>query len=227
MDSRAVQALNHGLRLACLWIVLTLPSAWGETVQGTVIRVIDGDSIVLRTRSAGDLEVRLLGIDAPEHDQPYGAAAKAILTQLVQAKDLNLSAAGIDRYGRTLGCPQLSAGDLCEHLVRVGSAWVYTGRSNDPTLLTAQALAQAEKIGLWALPPEQVVPPWEWRHRPQQTAATQACPIKGNINASGARIYHVPGQRHYLQTGISAAKGERWFCTEAQAQAAGWRKARR
>jgi hypothetical protein len=50
--------------------------------------------------------------------------------------------------------------------------------------------------------------------------------IKGNISASG-RIYHMPGDDSYAKTGINLAKGERWFCTEAEAQAAGWRRARR
>ena len=53
-----------------------------------------------------------------------------------------------------------------------------------------------------------------------------SCQIKGNISAKGERIYHVPGQRSYNQTKISPAKGERWFCSEAQAQAAGWRRAK-
>lgn len=53
-----------------------------------------------------------------------------------------------------------------------------------------------------------------------------ACNIKGNISSSGERIYHVPGQRHYEETVISPEKGERWFCTEQEAVAAGWRKAK-
>lgn len=52
------------------------------------------------------------------------------------------------------------------------------------------------------------------------------CVIKGNINTQGERIYHVPGQRYYNQTRISASHGERWFCSEQEARAAGWRKAR-
>jgi hypothetical protein len=50
--------------------------------------------------------------------------------------------------------------------------------------------------------------------------------IKGNVSSRGARIYHMPGQQHYADTRISPNKGERWFCTEAQARAAGWRRAR-
>jgi hypothetical protein len=49
------------------------------------------------------------------------------------------------------------------------------------------------------------------------------CDIKGNINAEGVKIYHVPGGRYYNKTQIDPAQGERWFCTGAEAQAAGWR----
>jgi hypothetical protein len=53
------------------------------------------------------------------------------------------------------------------------------------------------------------------------------CPIKGNISKNtGARIYHTPGQEHYAQTRIDWLSGERWFCSEADARAAGWRKSR-
>lgn len=53
------------------------------------------------------------------------------------------------------------------------------------------------------------------------------CDIKGNIAVdSGEKIYHLPGQRYYEQTKISPSYGERWFCSEADAVAAGWRKAR-
>ncbi|MGI2031440.1 hypothetical protein ACRQ1B_03510 [Rhizobium panacihumi] len=55
-----------------------------------------------------------------------------------------------------------------------------------------------------------------------------ACNIKGNISInSGAKIYHVPGQENYAATIIRTEYGERWFCSEADARAAGWRKAGR
>ncbi|MBC7281131.1 hypothetical protein [Hoeflea sp.] len=56
----------------------------------------------------------------------------------------------------------------------------------------------------------------------------EPCVIKGNISInSGERIYHVPGQEDYEATRIRSEYGERWFCTEAEARAAGWRKAGR
>jgi hypothetical protein len=57
--------------------------------------------------------------------------------------------------------------------------------------------------------------------------ATPTCLIKGNISQNtGERIYHVPGQQYYAVTVIDESAGERWFCTEAQARAAGWRKSK-
>ena len=55
-------------------------------------------------------------------------------------------------------------------------------------------------------------------------AQTPPCLIKGNISSKGERIYHPPGCRYYNATVIEPAKGERWFCTEAEAVAAGWRR---
>lgn len=52
------------------------------------------------------------------------------------------------------------------------------------------------------------------------------CAIKGNISSSGVKIYHLPGQRYYEQTVIDPNKGERWFCTEQEAEANGWRKSK-
>ena len=51
------------------------------------------------------------------------------------------------------------------------------------------------------------------------------CRIKGNISPNG-KIYHVPGGAAYDRTQIVAAEGERWFCNEQEAEAAGWRKAK-
>ena len=58
-------------------------------------------------------------------------------------------------------------------------------------------------------------------------ATDTSCDIKGNISVkNGDRIYHIPGQKYYAETRINAGQGERWFCSEAEARAAGWRKSR-
>lgn len=52
------------------------------------------------------------------------------------------------------------------------------------------------------------------------------CRIKGNISRSGDRIYHVPGGEYYDATVIDPLRGEKWFCSESEARAAGWRRSR-
>lgn len=62
----------------------------------------------------------------------------------------------------------------------------------------------------------------------QAAAPAKGCNIKGNISLnSRERIYHVPGQEYYAATKISPEYGERWFCSEEEARAAGWRKAKK
>jgi hypothetical protein len=57
-------------------------------------------------------------------------------------------------------------------------------------------------------------------------AQSNGCVIKGNVSTKGERIYHVPGQKYYNETRIQASRGERWFCSEEEARAAGWRRSK-
>ncbi len=69
--------------------------------------------------------------------------------------------------------------------------------------------------------PEPPAPPAD----PGYGGPSQGCDIKGNISIdTGEAIYHVPGQEYYDATVIDEAFGERWFCTEEEAVAAGWRR---
>lgn len=53
------------------------------------------------------------------------------------------------------------------------------------------------------------------------------CLIKGNKSQSkiSDKIYHMPGDPHYLRTKIDVKKGEVWLCSEEAAEAAGYRRA--
>jgi hypothetical protein len=57
-------------------------------------------------------------------------------------------------------------------------------------------------------------------------APDPSCAIKGNVNAKGDRIYHIPGGKNYDRTTIKPAEGDRWFCTEQEAQSADFRAAK-
>jgi hypothetical protein len=58
-------------------------------------------------------------------------------------------------------------------------------------------------------------------------AQAQKCAIKGNLSRSGERIFHVPDGQFYSRTKIDEGAGERWFCSEQEAVAAGWRRSMR
>jgi hypothetical protein len=57
-------------------------------------------------------------------------------------------------------------------------------------------------------------------------APPSGCLVKGNMTAKGERIYHLPGGSFYERTIIEEGKGERFFCSAAEAEAAGWRASR-
>jgi len=101
-----------------------------------------------------------------------------------------------------------------------GLAWAFTRYSDSYT--GREARARAEGTGVWS---GAFTPPWDYRAARWASAAAEApegCPIKGNIS-KGGRIYHAPWSPWYAKTRIDTSKGERWFCSEDEAVAAGWR----
>lgn len=63
---------------------------------------------------------------------------------------------------------------------------------------------------------------------PQQASVKCNGPlIKGNINSKGQKIYHTPNSGQYMRVIIEEDKGERYFCSEEEALAAGWAAAKK
>jgi hypothetical protein len=109
--------------------------------------------------------------------------------------------------------------------VAEGLAWAYLRYS--PVYAEAEAAARAAGLGVWQ-GPAQVA--WDWRRAGRWRSASgetgpEGCEIKGNINAEGERIYHTPASPWYDRVRVDEARGQRWFCGEAEAEAAGWRPA--
>jgi endonuclease YncB( thermonuclease family) len=129
--------------------------------EGSVSKVRDGDSFEL-VQGWQRTEVRIFGIDAPEHGQVYGERARNALIRLL-GRSVRVTQVDIDRHGRIVG--EVQAGDLCVacELVREGHAWVYRAYTDDPKLIALEAQAQQARRGLWELAPADRVPPWQWR----------------------------------------------------------------
>jgi len=183
--------------------------------------VIDGDTLRVAERT-----VRLLHIDAPETDQPGGAAATARLVALTQGRRVTCRREASDAYGRDLAFCSVGELDLGAAMVAAGHAAAY--RRYGDTYVGTERVARAAGRGIWAAP-EPMMP---WEHRAEQRASGAApppradCLIKGNVAADGTRIYHEPGSPWYDRTRIDRGRGDRWFCGAAAARAAGWRAPR-
>jgi endonuclease YncB( thermonuclease family) len=232
-----------------LFFGATAPAVLAEPLEA-VPRVVDGDTIVI-----GSTRIRLQGIDAPETDQicldqqshpiPCGLRARDALSRLIANQPIRCIGDELDQYGRRLMTCSVAGRDLNAEMVRSGWALAFTRYSRK--YVEEESIAKQHASGMWA---GAFIAPWDWRHRgpqtiifgslsvptnaqsillpstPEASGAVKGCVIKGNINRNGERIYHLPGMRFYERTRIVEQNGERWFCTEDEARAAGWRKAR-
>lgn len=190
--------------------------------------MLDGDTLEM-----DGIIYRLNGIDAPEHGQrcgnwDCGSAATRELAELVANATVSCEPIETDAYGRIIATCRADGRDLSAEMIDKGLAWAFVRYSDAyaPEELVSREKAEGVFAGAH-------MPPWEFRARRWKRAeaaeqdAPPGCPIKGNISRNGGdRIYHMPWSPWYERTYINTAKGERWFCDEAEAIAAGWRAPR-
>jgi len=196
-----------------------------------VAKAIDGDTIELENGQ----KVRYIGIDTPETVDPrhsvqcYGREAANKNKELVEGKKVKLEkdVSETDRYGRLLRYVYVGKIFVNEYLVREGFAKASSYPPNikyQEKFQEAESSARTNKKGFWSscsVTSGQVQSSANYSLTPLNNAAE--CKIKGNISSSGEKIYHVPGGAYYDKTSIDESKGERWFCSEQEAQSFGWR----
>ena len=198
--------------------------AVASSLEGRVT-VIDGDTLEMHGK-----RIRLHGIDAPESGQTCrsqsgktyrcGQLATIQMAQYTKRKTIRCNVRDTDRYGRLVAVCFADGQDINKRIVRDGFALAYRRFSRD--YVAAERNAKRDKVGMWQ---GAFIKPWDWRggDRLSETKEQKGkCLIKGNISSSG-KIYHTPSSPWYERTKINTAKGERWFCTEAEAVEAGWR----
>ncbi len=137
---------------------------YAALLPGVVVGVIDGDTADVRLDS-GMIRVRFHAIDAPESGQPHGKAAKAALSDLIYGKAVEVEPFEQDRYDRLVARVWLDGLDVNAAMIKSGNAWTYRRYADDPAYCTYELAARDLGRGLWRLPANQRVAPWEWRQR--------------------------------------------------------------
>lgn len=213
------------LRLCVVSFILLAGDAFAIELSGPA-KIKDGDTLAVGTQV-----VRLAGVDAFENSQNCNSASGRRYNCGAKAENFikSLTRGGVvcsgtvyDRYDRLIAHCQAGGVDVGEAMVSNGYALAYRKYSSEYVSVEIRARASAQ--GAWA---GSFIPPWEYRAARWSAAAQETpspdCPIKGNINRKGERIYHAPWSRSNKRTKVNTAKGEKWFCDEAEALSAGWR----
>jgi endonuclease YncB( thermonuclease family) len=184
------------------------------------------------TLRVGGTTVRLSGIESPEPDQTCtgsdgnewscGQAAKQALTRLLRNGRATCSISG-SADGFNSGDCKVGEQDVAAELVRGGHVFATTGLFAAYSGIEKEA--RAAKAGVWegsaTRPTEYRALKWEEAKRD----APDGCPIKGSVRGS-RRYYTVPWARDYERVKVSPNRGERWFCSESEAQEAGFKPSR-
>jgi micrococcal nuclease len=205
--------------------------------EGLVANVVDGDTIDVLI-DGQEFRVRYTGIDTPETVDPrrpvecFGREADGRNRELVEGKTVGLErdVSETDRFGRLLRYVWVNGEMVNARLVEEGyaTASAFPPDVRHSELFAAlESQARADERGLWGPACATPGPPPAADGQCDYSGTGEPV-IKGNISYStGEKIYHVPGGDYYDETVIDEAKGERWFCTEAKAMEAGWRKSKR
>jgi endonuclease YncB( thermonuclease family) len=214
------------------WLVWRAAAALPSLVGGGAAR-LEGRAIALSgdTLRVAGTTVALSGIEAPVEGQTCAtddarswrcdAAAKSALARLLRSASVACSLSGTDDLGRKVGTCREGETDIAAELVRNGDVFAQTGFFSSYGSL--ENAAREAKVGIWrgeaARPSDYRSQKWEEAKR----EAPEGCPIKGNV-MHGRRVYVLPWAQGYERVKVSSSRGERWFCSEAEARAAGWRR---
>ena len=117
------------LLFICLLITI---HATAQTITGKVIKVSDGDTFTLLTEDKEQIKIRLHGIDAPEHYQPYSKVSRTFINDMVYGKDVEVTKMDVDRYGRTVGMVYVDGVNVNEAMLKAGLAWHYKQYDKNP-----------------------------------------------------------------------------------------------
>jgi len=179
-----------------------------------VTEVLDGDTLII----APDQSIRLANFDAPEINLCQGQEAKDFLTNLILNQRVNLISAGRDAYKRTVALVYLPDGQLVNQIMAQNGLGIYTSTKTNEREKINQAVESArnQKLGIFSQTCSQT-----------ENIDNPKCNIKGNIGKHDReKYYHLPQCAEYNRTVVELHLGEQWFCSEKEANQAGYSKSK-
>ena len=161
--SRRAGRVFAALALSLLLGLVLVAAAAAQPISGKIVGITDGDTLTLLTPAKTQLKIRLAEIDAPESGQPWGKQSKAMLSDLAFGKQARLVVTDKDRNGRFVARVYVGSLDVNAEMVRRGGAWAFRRYLTDQSFVGLEAAAKRNRLGLWSMPPGQIVAPWDWR----------------------------------------------------------------
>ena len=131
--------------------------------RGKVIKVKDGDTVVVILGNNHQETLRLAEVDCPENGQPFGKNAKQFTSSQIFGKRVMFYRTGKDRYNRTVA--KIFYDDnkyLSQEIIKSGLGWWYFKASKNTALKDYEIRAKNSKIGLWR--DDNAISPWEFRN---------------------------------------------------------------
>lgn len=179
-----------------------------QTPAYTVTEVVDGDTFFTGDR----LLVRLASTDAPEMDQCGGPEAKKALERLILGKPVHLHVLFVDASRRVDSMVYTQDTWINKEMLQRGySSYPRSHPQFNELLQPAVAEARENKRGIYGTPCTQ-----------RENTKQPTCNIKGNVNRN-EKTYFRPDCGPYNQTDVQLYLGDQWFCTEKEAQSAGFK----
>jgi len=198
-----------------------------------VERVVDGDTFEIKGEDEEKITVRILNMTAPDRGECFFKESTKALSDLILGKEVRLEKdiSGVDSYGRLLRHVFLPSGTEEDDNIIVAKKMVETGFAESSpifpdvkykTYLARFATeARQDKLGAWKVCEENL--PKSFVEAKDAQPENEDCVIKGNVSRSGSeKFYFFPDCPAYSQIKIDPSRGERYFCSEKEAQKAGF-----
>jgi endonuclease YncB( thermonuclease family) len=232
-NTRLIGPLFLSFFLTSIFAGVTL----ADSHTAKIVGITDGDTATAVLSSGQSVNVRLEGIDAPEHGQAFAAASEKHLSELILGKAVTLDCSALDPYQRLVCKILLPNGDDVDlDQIKAGMAWHYKqyqrlqSATDRAAYGAAEDAARRARLGLWAdAGPMQ---PQDFRHGTRSELCLDnhdhriACsetydgPVRGNMRSN---IYHWPGCPNYDDI---AEHNRVEFPNAIAAEQAGYRAAR-